>query len=194
MKKIIPWAILIFLVCLVFYPQPSRFADTTIPNMNLHILNKEISLQLPATTQIAEHWLEDRQQLHYSAYLNDEPLGLRGYIQLWQIDDLEYYLQKSKEMSTFDFYTYSLNATHVGDFKGILNSWGASFGQAAKLSGKEYWLYTPQQKVLRIAFLTNDTSFNEEQLKVMGTILSSLSWQGEPTNSQTLIEITGEHP
>ncbi|HHY28615.1 MAG TPA: hypothetical protein GX523_18105 [Desulfitobacterium dehalogenans] len=194
MKKIIPWVILIILICLIFYPQPSRFTNTTIPKMNSHVLNKEIRLQLPATMQIVENRIENRHQLHYSAYLNDEQFALRGYIQLWQIDDIEHYLQKSKEMSTFDFYTYSLNNTHIGDFKGILNIWGASFGESAKLSGKEYWLHTPNQKMLRIAFLTKDTHFNEEQLKTMGYILSSLNWLGEPDMSkQTYIEIMGEN-
>lgn len=190
MKKFIPWGILLFVVSLVFYPQPSQFANTTLPKMSPYLFNKEIQLQLPFTMQVLENWVEDRDQLQFSAYINDEHYAIRGYIQIWQLNDLESYLQKSKEMSTFDFYTYSLNTIEIGGLKGILNIWGASFGQLTKISGKEYWLKTPNQKVLRIAFLANNTNFNEEQVKVISYILSSLNWVDELIDKQVFTEYT----
>ncbi|AGA69399.1 hypothetical protein Desdi_1951 [Desulfitobacterium dichloroeliminans LMG P-21439] len=176
MKKIIPWGILLVALSLVFYPQHSQFSDALLPKMNSHEFNQEMHLQLPSTTQIVENWVEDREQLQFSATVNDEYYALRGYIQIWQLNDMEGYLQKSKEMSAFDFYTYSLNNIKINDLPGVLTIWGASFGELTRISGKEYWLKTPNQKVIRIAFLTSDTHFNEAQLKVMGYILSSLAW------------------
>ena len=185
MKRSLPWGILLILILLVFYPQHSQFASTIIPKMNSHLFNKEIHLELPTTMQVVENWVEDREQLHFSAYINDEHYALRGYIQIWQISELEDYLHKSKEMSTFDFYTYSLNATQVNELQGFVNIWGASFGQLTRISGKEYWLNTPNHKVVRIAFLTNDTNFNEEQLKIIGHILSSLNPAAETRSGET---------
>ncbi|MEL1135944.1 hypothetical protein AAC978_12235 [Desulfitobacterium sp. THU1] len=179
MKKIILWGILLVVAYLIFYPQHSQFTDTTLPKMNPHQFNQELHIQLPSTSQIVENGMEDRDQLQFSATLNDEYYALRGYIQIWQLRDLEGYLQKSKEMSAFDFYTYSLNNIEINTLPGVLTIWGASFGEFVKISGKEYWLKTPNQKIIRIAFLTSATHFNEDQLKVMGYILSSLTWTPE---------------
>lgn len=190
MKKFIPWLALLFAVFLILYPQPSQFAGNALPKMNPYLFNKEIQLHLPFTMQVVENLVEERDQLQFSAYLNDEHYVIRGYVQLWQLNGLESYLQKSKEMSTFDFYTYSLNTIEIGGLEGILNIWGASFGQFTKISGKEYWLNTPNHKVLRIAFLTNETNFSDEQLKVISYILSSLNWVDDRENAQVFTEYT----
>jgi len=160
---------------LMFYPEASQLTNSFVPKMNSHLIHKEISINLPSSMKVLENPMEDQEQLIFSASLNDEHYALRGYIQIWQINDLADYLQKSKEISPFDFYTYSLNPTQVNNLQGYVNSWGASFGQLTKISGLEYWLNTPYNKVLRLAFLTSSPSFNDDQQKIIQYILSTVS-------------------
>lgn len=177
MKKTIYIGIVLILTLFVFLPAPELFAGATTPKMIEHTMNKNLHMQLPPSMQVFENPLGERQQLLHSAYLNDDEFSLRGYLQVWQINDVERFLKESKEMSTFDFYSYALNKITVGNLSGHLNVWGASFGELYKMSGKEYWLRkSGSSEVLRIAFVTSDLNFSDMQIKMISQILSSLRW------------------
>jgi hypothetical protein len=129
--------------------------------------------------QLSENPLREREQLFYSVYLNDDELSLRGYIQVWQLNDVEIFLANSKETSPFDFYSYSVKPITSGKYVGLVHEWGASFGTLSKISGKEYWLKAESSRsseVLRIAFLTSNLTLSNEQLQVINQILASLRW------------------
>ena len=177
MKKAIYLALILFLSVFIFLPIPDFFAGSHTSSMIEHTLNQKIQVQLPPSMQVSENPVGERRQLLYSVSLNDDTLLLRGYIQIWQLEDVEKFLTKGKEMSSYDFYSYTLNNVTVGNFNGLLNAWGASFGVHTKISGKEFWLRkSSSSKVLRIAFLTSNATFSEAQLKIMSPILASVRW------------------
>ncbi len=179
MKKAICLALMLSLSILIFLPFQDIFAGSPTSKMIEHTLKQNISVQLPASMQIMENPLGDRNQLLYSVYMNDEDLLLRGYIQVWQLEDVEKFLRNNKDMSTYDFYSYSLNKVTVGNLSGEINAWGASFGELTKISGKEYWLRnSDSSEVLRLAFLTSKSTFSKEQDLIVNQILSTLRWEG----------------
>jgi len=108
-------------------------------------------------------------------------------MQIWQIKDLNNFLVQTKEQSTFDFYTYSLNPIKIGKFQGILNLWGASMGEQSTISAKEYWLQLPKEgQFLRLAFLTNKPVFPEEHNKIIAKVLSSIRLKDNTLSSADL--------
>lgn len=167
------------LLYLIFYPFPLLTQTMASSNqIKFTILQEEskVELKLPFSMQVRESPFHERELLQYSAYLNDEVNSLRGYIQTWQIEDLNQFLRQSKDQSTFDFYSYSLSSISVGKFQGVLNIWGASFGDLSTISAKEYWLQLSEKdKFLRLVFLTNKSVFTEEQNKLIAMILSSIN-------------------
>jgi hypothetical protein len=178
MKKASKWCILLLLCTAIFIPVPGLSVSGNTAKMNVHNLRHGIQVQLPSTMQVSENLLGEREKLLYSVNLNDEVLLLRGYIQIWQIEDVEKFLVTSKSMSSYEFYSYSLNQITIGSLTGLLNAWGASFGDQSKIAGKEYWLKkSGSTEVLRVAFLTNNASFSEDQVRMMTLFLSSLTWK-----------------
>ncbi len=177
-KKALVFSGIVLILLLIFYPFPLLPQTITISNQTKFYtfqIGSKVQLELPYYMQVRENPLYERELLHYSAYLNDEVNSLRGYIQIWQLEDLDLFIKQSKEHSTFDLYSYSLSPITVGKFQGILNIWGASFGDLSTISTKEYWLQLSEdEKFLRLAFLTNNSFFTEEQNKLIAMILSSL--------------------
>lgn len=142
-----------------------------------HTFNNQLLVHLPHSTKVMETPIIERGQLLYSVYLDDPTLLIRGYIQIWKLDDLENYLVNSKRISTFDFQSYSLKPIKVANFNGYLTEWASSFGDSYRISGKEYWLKKSAiGEVLRISFFTDTTSFSKEQIEYIDKIISSINW------------------
>lgn len=142
-----------------------------------HNFNYQLLVHLPHTTKVMETPLSERGQLLYSVYLVDQTLLIRGYIQKWNLDDLENYLVYSKRISTFDFKSYSLKPIRLANYNGYITEWTASFGESYRISGQEYWLKKSAiGEVLRISFFTDTTSFSKEQLEYIKKITYSINW------------------
>lgn len=140
-----------------------------------HNFNYQLLVHLPHTTKVMETPLSERGQLLYSVYLVDQTLLIRGYVQKWNLDDLENYLVYSKRISTFDFNSYSLKPIRLTNYNGYMTEWTASFGESYRISGQEYWLKKSAiGEVLRISFFTDTTSFSKEQLEYIKKIVSNL--------------------
>jgi hypothetical protein len=132
---------------------------------------------MPSSLKIAEESIIKPCELQYSAYFDDDKKLFRGYIQLWRLNDTEKFLAKSKEMSSYDFSSYTLAPVTVGTLNGILSIWSASFGKSSMISGQEYWLNKPDSnEVLRISFLTSNDTFKKEQAIMINQILNSIRW------------------
>lgn len=112
----------------------------TNSNVIKRTFNNQLTLQLPHSTRAIESKIIEHGELLYSVYLDDQTLLIRGYIQLWNLGDLEKYLVDSQRISTFDFRSYTLKPIKVANLRGYLTEWTASFGESYKLSGMEYWL------------------------------------------------------
>jgi len=142
-----------------------------------HTFNNQLLVQLPHSTKVMETPIIERGQLLYSVYLDDQTLLIRGYVQIWNLDDLQNYLVNSKRISTFDFQSYSLKPIKVTNLNGYLTEWTASFGDSYRISGMEYWLKkSTTGEILRISFFTDTTSFSKEQLEYINKIISSINW------------------
>ena len=139
--------------------------------------NNQLTLKLPRSTRVIESENIERGQLLDSVYLDDQTLLIRGYVQIWNLDDLENYLVNSQRISTFDFSSYVLKPTKVANFNGFLTEWTASFGESYRITGMEYWLKKPDKsEVLRISFFSDSTSFSKEQLEYTNKIINSIEW------------------
>ncbi|MDQ7096779.1 hypothetical protein REC12_24610 [Desulfosporosinus sp. PR] len=142
-----------------------------------HTFNNQLTLHLPLSTRATETKVIEQGQLSYSVYIDDPTLLIRGYIQLWKLNDLEKYLVDSQKISTFDFNSYTLKGIKVANFDGYLSEWTASFGQNYKISGMEYWLKQPgSDNVLRISFFTDTNTFTKEQHDYINDIIRSVNW------------------
>lgn len=165
-----------FIFSHIFFSEPltSVFSNS---NAIKHTFNNQLNIQLPHSTRVIESNIIERGQLLYSVYLDDQTLLTRGYIQLWNLDDLKNYLQNSKRISSFDINSYTLKPIEVGDFNGYLTQWTASFGESYKISGIEYWLKkSDTSNVLRMSFFTDSSTFSEEQFKYIDKIIASIDW------------------
>lgn len=142
-----------------------------------HTLNSQLTVSTPSTTKVIESNITEKGQLLHSVYLDDQALLLRGYIQQWNISDLEKFLVDSQKMSTFDFLSYSLKPIKAAGFDGYLTEWTESLGLDYKISGAEYWLKTSNtSEVLRISFFTDSTSFSRDQKEYIAKIMDSINW------------------
>jgi len=174
MKKLIliPITLALILVALIQSPQ----ATTSNQNYKEHYFGN-IQIQLPQSAKIIDNKIKDSELLSFSIYFDDKELLLRGYIQLWQLTDVEKFLALSKEHSTYDFSLFTLTPITINNFDGLMNEWSAYTGDPY-ISGKDYWLKrNDSNQVLRIAFLTNTFTFSEKQLVPMDKILNSLRWE-----------------
>lgn len=78
-------------------------------NVLKHNLNNQFVVNLSESTKVKETPIIESGQLLYSVYLNDQTILIRGYIQIWNLDDLENYLVNSERISTFDFLPIHFN-------------------------------------------------------------------------------------
>ncbi|UWG95603.1 hypothetical protein LPY66_11805 [Dehalobacter sp. DCM] len=178
MKKHILIAALLAFYFLVLNPVPSVVMVTMNSKTQAYHLGDNLSVILPPTTQIKEDDYDDKTEVLLSHYFHDEKYLIRGYIQLWQINDLEQFLVASRANSSYDFQAYSLSKTSVYRLSGYIDQWTASFGDRLSISGKEYWLKKQADtQVLRISFFTDATSFSEVQLQGINQILSTIHWK-----------------
>ncbi|AHF07117.1 hypothetical protein [Desulfitobacterium metallireducens] len=155
---------------------PLLSANSNSSNIIKHTINDHLTLNIPDSTRVIENNIIGNGQLLYSIYLDDQTLLLRGYAQIWNLSNLENYLEESKKISTFDFNSYSLKPIEVGNYGGYLIKWTASFGVNYRISGIEYWLKkSDTSDVLRISFFTDTTSFTKEQIEYIDKIIGSLN-------------------
>lgn len=176
MRKYVVLIILGFCL-LTFSPVPLLAVSSHNSSIIKHTFNNKLFVQLPHSTKVIENHFGDKGQLSYSVYLNNEDLLFRGYIQLWQLSDLEKFLKDSRRISTFDFKSFSIKPIAIGNHDGFIDEFTASFGDIYSISGKEYWLKKAASlEVLRISFFTDATSFTEEQLQQVDIIVGSVRW------------------
>ena len=178
MKKYFLIAITLAFYFLVLNPFPSLVMSSMNSSPQKYAIGDNLTIKLPPTSKVTEDYFGDRSELLLSYYFQDENHLFRGYIQLWQLNDLEHFLVRSRSHSTFDFMSHSLKPIKVVGLSGFIDKWTASFGDLLYISGIEYWLKEPNgNKVLRISFFTDMTSFSDAQLQEVDNILSSILWK-----------------
>lgn len=113
-------------------------------------------------------------ELKFSTYLFNKNVDFRGYIQLWQIEDLERFLNYSKSLSPFDFRSYEMTPIQTKEYHGFKIQWTASFAQKS-ISGEEYWLKIDKAKeAIRLSIMTDTPGLPETLQTIEQNILDSL--------------------
>lgn len=132
-----------------------------------------ISFAVPKTTEISVS-PDKGKELQFSTYIFNNNLAFRGYIQLWQIKDLEPFLSYSKSLSPFDFQSYEISTIQTEEYHGFRIQWTANFAQGS-ISGEEFWLKIAKTtEVVRLSILTDSANFPETLQSVVQNILNSL--------------------
>lgn len=141
------------------------------------VRNYNIKMNLPVSTGVTEDYLGN-EELLFSSYLSDETLQFRGYIQLWQLTDLDKFLQDSKATSIFNFISYNKQKTSVDTNEGYLVNWTASGQNQKVISGKEYFFMKNNSKqVLRVSFFADADHFPKQLEQTAKTMISSIIWR-----------------
>lgn len=148
--------------------QPTKFKEYNIKKFSF-------SVKLPETTRISQEFFHEGDVL-YSSFLHDDNLKYWGYIQIWNISDLEKFLKDSKVNSSFDFSTYDQQSIQVKSHGGYLVQWSAML-QGNPVSAKEYFIKKNDNTVLRISIFSNAENFSERLTKTVEFIIASISWQ-----------------
>lgn len=136
-----------------------------------------ITVEIPNTTKVYEDYIGDKREVMFSAHLLDKKLKYWGYIQLWNIEELERFLDASKGTSMYNFTYYRKENITVNTYRGFLVEWSAKFTNDRTISAKEYFLKKDEgPMVLRISFLTNDERFPKELDELINKVLFSIKW------------------
>lgn len=148
---------------------------------NLRFVNYKISpfsleIQLPGTTKVTEDYIYGDEVL-YSCFLQDSSQQFWGYMQIWDIPDLNEFLASCKSQSEWNFITYDIQEIVYDIYKGFKISWRAEFHQGQTVLAEECFLQNHgNSMVLRVTLITDQGEFPEELAK---TIISSLRWPQE---------------
>jgi len=136
----------------------------------------DLTIKLPETTRVIRDDYHDDEVI-FNAYLQDESLKFKGYIQLWKIPDLEKFLEINKSTSPFKFATYSERKIQVKSLSGYQVDWTAIFQDQSPVSGKEYFLKRKNnEEVLRVSLFAEESPFPPHLEQAAGTMISSVEW------------------
>ncbi len=136
-----------------------------------------LRMRLPQTTVVTKEYITS-QEILFSSYLNDKKLGFWGFVQLWNISNVDSFLNRSKSQSEFNFINYENRKIQNKYDKGFRLTWSAKLRDARVLLGTEYFLPAPHDdRVLRISFFA-DNNFGRKKLnRFAEQAIASLEWQ-----------------
>ena len=148
-------------------------ADYRYKNMVFNLENYSISLDLLEDTQV--HITPDKgEELLFNVYFTNDTFSFRGYIQLWRLEDLEYFLTSSRYLSPFDFISYSMTNLPNAAANGFKTAWSADFGEHY-ISGQEFWWpLNSTEHVIRLSFFSDTKEFPEKLLPIIQHTLDSV--------------------
>lgn len=152
----------------------SNFAtiSNTYKPFQYTIYDYTVNFKVPDATEV--HASPDQgDKMRFSIYFVDRSkLAFRGYIQVWEVEDLDHFLSDSKSLSPFDYKFYNISNVQENNYHGIKTEWTADFGKNF-ISGKEYWFIINSEEVVRVSFITDTTEFPGELQNVTKQILNS---------------------
>jgi hypothetical protein len=135
-----------------------------------------ITISLPEGTTVTDKF-QGKNEVLFSTYLRDPKLNLRGYLQVWELGNLEAFLAASKQTSTLNYTSYTVRPIQIQRYKGYLVEWSATFSRYYSISAKEFWLKKDTgPQVLRLSFFTDQAQFPKPLEQVVNTIVASLKW------------------
>jgi hypothetical protein len=137
-----------------------------------------LKVSLPETTHVTEDYYSSGEML-LNSYLCDDKLNYHGYIQIWNIEDPEEFIEKSKLNSTFRFTSFEHKKFTHDSYSDFVATWTAQLQDSGDIAGKDYLLQKKgkDDQFLRISLTVNEAVFPEKLAKVEETIISSLEWK-----------------
>ncbi|SMB83602.1 hypothetical protein SAMN00017405_1065 [Desulfonispora thiosulfatigenes DSM 11270] len=158
----------------------ARMSDEKRSTVNLQeytLTDLPITLSIPATTTVKEDIIEDKREVVFSSYLNDKKLNYWGHIQVWNVDNLEKFLDSSKSTSVYNFIEYTKERIKINNLEGFLVKWTATFQNDRTITSQEYFLKKEGSKeVLRISFLVNGDKIDQGLHEVIKQVIASVKW------------------
>lgn len=164
---------LTFCLSLISLPSNPVFASETNDEVYC-VKDFNFEIQLPDTTTITEDYF-DSNEIQFSAFFNDQTTGFWGYIQFWNIPELEEFLINSKANSTFSFYSYDLTPIKFMSYNGFQANWSAKLSNGHNISAQEYF-FSQGEKVCMISFFSAGKIISTKLQKIIDFSLSSIDW------------------
>lgn len=138
--------------------------------------NFSLTIKLPDSTTITADNYQPG-EISLSVYMQDDKLKYWGYIQLWDLPDLEKFLDKSKETSLFEFTSYKKSNIQFKSLKGHRIDWTAIMLKQRSICSREYFLKkNGSTQAKRISFFTEGNELSESLESAIDSILLSLKW------------------
>lgn len=181
-KSTILFIVIVLLVVVQLWAWSSKHArnaalTTATGFKDYHLGTHPVTVKLPQTTQVVAE-TPGNDEMIFSSFLRDEKLDFQGYIQLWNITDLEQFLANSREHSRFDFKEFKQRKIKLKTCQGFQIDWKAVMQDKNPAAGREYFLKKDDSyEVLRISLFTGTASFPEELAKVADIVISSIEWK-----------------
>ncbi len=132
-----------------------------------------LKIDFPGTTKV--YLTPDKgEEMRINIYFVDNKLAFRGYIQVWLLADLQYFLNDSKAKSPYNFTSYTMNNIKQNNYPGFKEEWSADFGKKS-ISAQEFWLkINTSKEAVRISFFTDSENFPDELDNTVNHIANSL--------------------
>ncbi len=182
-KTLLVVAALVLLAVLV-YSIVARIGDNTVVSTskakykNYSYQDVSLNVSLPKTTQVTEDYYSSGELL-LSSHLCDEEHKYHGYIQIWNIDDAEEFIEKSKLNSTFNFTSFEHEKFSNNSYTGYVVAWTAQLQDSGDIAGRDYILQKKggNKQFLRTSLIVDEAVYPEELAGIEETIISSLEWK-----------------
>lgn len=182
-NKLVVVAVLVVLAVLV-YSIVARTGDNApvstskVKYKNYSYQDVSLIVSLPETTKVAEDYYVSGEML-LNSHLCDDEHNYHGYIQIWNIDDAEGFIEKSKLNSTFNFTSFEHEKFSNNSYTGYVVAWTAQLRDGGDIAGRDYILQIKEKnkQFLRISLTVDDAVYPEELTVIEDTMISSLEWK-----------------
>jgi hypothetical protein len=182
-KTLLIVAALVLLAVLV-YSIVARTGDNVavstskIKYQNYSYQDVSLSVSLPETTKVSEDYYSSGEML-LNSHLCDDEHNYHGYIQIWNIGDVEEFIEKSKLNSTFNFTSFEHEKFSNDSYTGYVVAWTAQLQDSGDIAGRDYILQIKgkDKQFLRISLTIDDAVYPEGLAEIEETIISSLEWK-----------------
>ncbi|KJS11846.1 MAG: hypothetical protein VR67_11720 [Peptococcaceae bacterium BRH_c8a] len=177
MKKVPFLFIALFILLLIILLTNLKNPTNQLVNFkNYYIKNFSLKINLPETTSTNEDYFSGS-EIIFNCYLQDKSLNFNGYIQVWNINDLNKFLEVSKNNSEFDFKLYNKEMITINSYNGFKVDWTALFANHSYTSGVEYFITKKNSNmVLRVSLFVNQKDFPKQLEHTLNTIINSIIW------------------
>ncbi len=182
-KKLLALAALLLLAVLIYSVAAKTGGNTAVSASKVKYNNycyKDVSLEvsLPESTDVTEDYYSGGELL-LNSYLSDEKHNYHGYIQIWNVDDPEEFIDRSKLNSSFNFTSFENEKISSGSFSGFAVTWTARLQDGGDMAGKDYLLQKKgkEDQFLRVSLTVDADVFPEKLAGIGEAIISSLKWK-----------------